>query len=106
MSFKVVTGSMHPLIKIGDMLKVDGQQSTFTAFDIVLFKRSTKLVVHYVWRNQLEVNNTLITRSLEDIYSDEEPVAKEEVVGKVTNFSFGLALKLKIIVLCILTGNY
>lgn len=106
MNFKVVSGSMHPLIKIGDMLNVDGRQSTYNTFDIVLFKRSARLVVHYVWRNQLEVNNTLITRNLGDIYSDEEPVAKSEVVGKVTNFTFGPGLKFKIVVLCIITGNF
>lgn len=97
---------MHPLIKIGDMLTVDGQQSSYRTFDIVLFKRSANLVVHYVWRNQLQINNTLITRSLNDIYSDEEPIAKNEIVGKVTNFNFGIPLKAKIVILCILTGNF
>ena len=105
MSFKVVSGSMHPLIKIGDTLTIDGQQLAYKTFDIVLFKRSANLVVHYVWRNQLEINNTLITRSLDDIYTDEEPVSKNEIVGKVTNFSFGVPLKAKIVILCILTGK-
>lgn len=97
---------MHPVIKIGDELNIDGRQSAYKTFDIVLFKRSANLIVHYVWRNQMAANSTLITRSLDDIYSDEEPVAKNEVVGKVTNFSLGPVLKLKIIVLCILTGNF
>lgn len=88
------------------MLKVDGRQLTYNTFDIVLFKRSANLVVHYVWRNQIEANNTLITRSLADIYSDEEPVTKDEIVGKVTNFNFGPLLKIKIVTLCLMTGNF
>lgn len=96
---------MHPLIKAGDMLTVTEQQETYEIFDVVLFKRSAKLVVHYIWRNQVKRNNTFITRSLENIYSDEEPVVKDEIVGKVTNFKIGMLLKLKIMALCILTGN-
>ena len=106
MNFKVISGSMSPLIKIGDMLIVSAQQETYETFDVVLFKRSSKLVVHYIWRNQLERNNTFITRSFENIYSDEEPVAKDEIVGKVTNFKIGLLVKLKILTLCILTGKF
>ena len=103
--FKVISDSMNPLIKVGDTLTVSAQQEYYRTFDVVLFKRSANLVVHYIWRDQLETNSSFITRSLKNIYFDEEPVAKDEIVGKVINYRIGMLLKLKIIILCILTGN-
>ena len=99
-AFKVVSDSMTPLIKISDSLKVVSENKNYKIFDIIVFKRSSDLVVHYVWRNQIEFNQTVITRSLKNIYSDEEPIHKNEIIGQVTNFEIGPLLKYKILFLC------
>ena len=103
--FKVVSDSMSPLIKINDTLNITDQLMNYNTFDIIIFKRSTKLVVHYIWRNQIEFNQTVITRSLKNIYYDEEPVKKNEIVGLVTNFKIRPLLKFKLLALCYIRGS-
>ena len=102
--FRVVSDSMTPLIKIQDTLTVDRVAGDLRTFDIIVFKRSSNLVVHYIWKDRLAFNNTLITRSLKNIYTDEEPVYKNELVGLVTNFKMNSLLKFKILILCLLKG--
>lgn len=103
--FKVVSESMNPVIRIGDELitkKITGDLNTF---DIILFKRHNKLVVHYVWRNQKNFNNTVTTRSLQNIYLDEEPVSYSDIMGKVSNYKLSIFKKIKIILLCLIRGS-
>ena len=85
--FKVVSDSMHPLIKINDKLIFESVPfEQLKIFDIVIFKRRENLTVHFIWRNQIKYNQTIITRSLKNIYCDEEPVLLTEILGRVTNF--------------------
>lgn len=104
-NFKVVSDSMSPLIKVNDTLNVAEQIINYNTFDIIIFNRSAKLVVHYIWRNQIEFNQTVITRSLKNIYQDEEPVKKNQIVGIVTNFKIGPLLKFKLLALCYIRGS-
>ena len=97
--FKVVTDSMAPLISIGDELLYK-KSNTYHTFDIILFARHSKLVTHFVWRNQLDFNKSIITRSLKDFYTDEEPVLESEILGVVENFKISIFTRIKIIYLC------
>lgn len=99
-TFKVVSDSMSPLIKINEFLKISNENKDYRPFDIIIFKRSSKLVVHYIWRNQIAFNQTVITRSLKKIYFDEEPVHQNDIIGLVTNFKIGPLLKYKILIFC------
>lgn len=103
--FKVVSDSMYPIIRIGDELLTEPVSAPLDTFDIILFKRYNKLVVHYVWRNQKNFNNTVVTRSLNNIYVDEEPVSYLEILGKVSNYKISFFKKIKIKLLCILRGQ-
>lgn len=102
---KVVSDSMHPIIRIGDELSTENITADLNTFDIILFKRHDKLVVHYVWRNQKDFNNTVITRSLQNIYHDEEPVSYEDLLGKISNYKLSSYIKIKILCLCFLRGR-
>lgn len=104
--FKVVSDSMHPLIKIGQLLTLAPRKPAYKTFDMIVFRRGSNLVVHYVWRDQSARNNTVVTRSLKNIYSDEEPVGLDEIVGEVCDVRCGTFLRLKIVFQCLLTGNY
>ena len=99
LKFRVVSDSMSPLIKIHDELSVL-KKDNYSTFDIILFKRNDKLIVHYVWRNQLAHNNTVITRSLKNIFVDEEPVSLDEILGLVINFKIGFLTRLIIYLRC------
>lgn len=85
--FKVASDSMYPLIKINDKLVFESVAvDQLKIFDIIIFKRHEKLVVHFIWRNQIRHNQTIITRCLKNIYLDEEPILATEILGRVTNF--------------------
>lgn len=103
--FKVISDSMYPLIKIGDELHFVSDLKGLNVLDIVLFKREEKLVVHFVWRNQIKFNSTVITRSLKNPFTDEAPVHKTLIVGQVTNFRIGFFLSLRIFIINILRGT-
>lgn len=103
--FIVVSDSMHPIIRVGDQLSIEGSPENFNMFDIVLFKRHNKLVVHYVWRDQKDFNNTVATRSIKNIFLDEEPVKYSDIVGKVSNYKLSLGKKIKILLFCFVRGR-
>ena len=102
--FKVVSKSMHPTIRIGDELSIENIVVDINRFDIILFKRHNNLVVHYIWRNQKKFNNTVVTRSIEKIYFDEEPVNYSDIIGKVSNYKLSSFVKIKILLFCFIRG--
>jgi len=104
-AYKVVSDSMSPIIKVGDELSVLPLNNNIKRFDILLFKRNSTLVVHYVWKNQITFNKSFITRSLKNIYLDEEPVELEQIIGSVQNFKINSWLKFKVILFCFLRGS-
>lgn len=104
LNFKVVSDSMHPVIKINDLLQLEPAQNSLKRFDIILFKRNSVLVTHYIWKNQIAFNNSLITRSLKNIYRDEEPVNLSEIVGVVSNYQIPALVRFKVLALCFFKG--
>ena len=105
LKFKVISDSMAPVININDELKIDSNWDKLSPLDIILFNRDKCLVVHFIWRNQLHLNSTLITRSLKNFYNDEPPVDVTSVIGRVTNFNIPFYLKVKIVFLNFIFGN-
>ena len=103
--YKVVSDSMIPAINIGDILIVAPLNFNIRRFDILLFKRNATLVVHYVWKNQTSFNNSIVTRSLKNIYWDEEPVEISQILGSVQNYKINSWIKFKILFLCFITGS-
>lgn len=97
---------MSPVIKVNDLLHLESFGNELKQFDIILFKRNSVLVAHYVWKNQISFNNTIVTRSLSNIYEDEEPVDLIEIIGKISNFKIPTYLRFKILIFCFLKGKF
>lgn len=96
---------MFPLIRLGDELEVGPLIYKLNTFDIVLFKKEEKLIVHFVWRNQISHNGTVITRSLKNIFEDEEPISADQILGFILNFKIGTLKRIKIFTLNLFLGK-
>ena len=94
---RIVSGSMKPLIEVGETLEMQPHENEFHTFDLIVFQQFDRLVCHYVWRNQVDFNNTLVTRSLQDIFTDEVPIPLNQVLGIVKAKKISLLTKLKIL---------
>lgn len=86
---KIVTGSMDPVIKIGEEIVVDVGCRDFKRFDIIVFFQSDKLICHYLWRKNSIVKPVLYqTRALNGGY--DLPVTEELCLGKVISHKLPL----------------
>lgn len=104
-NFVVASDSMMPLLKVGDHLQLTEKSRNLKIFDVIVFNRQQKLLVHYVWKNQLDFNNSVITRSLKNPYQNEEPVLYSEIAGIIHLPAFSVWLKTKVILKCLIAGK-
>lgn len=105
--FTVVSDSMIPLIPIGSELHLTQEaHSSLRPFDIIVFRRESRLVAHYIWRNQVAYNGTVITRCLKKKFSDEAPVHQNEILGLVKNYKITPASKVWILFLNLISGKF
>jgi hypothetical protein len=100
-TFRVVSGSMAPVIAVGSLIQVERLPAEGAAglerFQIVLFDEGKRLICHYFWsRNELpEADGSYLcqTRSLE---GEDLPIAESSLIGVVTShrvpwrYRFGL----------------
>jgi signal peptidase I len=98
LAFPIVSGSMEPLIKVGDTIIVEPSSTPLQPFDIVVFRREDKLICHYVLHlNRLPGPDGLariITRGLNS-NSEDFPVAVNEILGRVTNFKISFFMRFR-----------
>jgi len=97
---EVVSGSMLPLIQIGESIQVEALREEPKTFDIVVFRNHQKiLVVHYLWTITFDFRNPknklYITRSLAG--GEDFPIPEAEILGRVTSHRLKWWMKLKII---------
>ena len=94
--FKVVSGSMEPLIQIGDnvVVQINGEVKRF---DVVAFWGDNKLICHVLWHiNQIKnVPQMLVTCPLNGKFPD-LAIRPEDLLGPVLNFKLSLWQKLKL----------
>lgn len=92
---KIVSGSMHPLIKIGDIIQVEAiSLEQLEKFDIIVFYQNEMLVCHFVWhKSRFGNQDEVITKSL--IGGEDLPIKKELILGRVKNFKLSLIDKIK-----------
>lgn len=102
--FRVCSESMHPVMKINDMLEVvpvNLLSPDLIRFDIIVFWDGKKLISHFVWHVHSDPfckrKRTILTRSIADCLSNDVPVHQEYILGKVDNFIMPWRFKLKII---------
>jgi signal peptidase I len=91
---RILSGSMDPVIKVGDEILVDVKARDFKRFDIIVFAHENILICHYVWRvNKLVQPLMIQTRSLKGEL--DFPVSMDKYVGKVISHRLGIYRKLR-----------
>lgn len=95
--FEMATGSMEPLICIGDKVEVVPLKNAPHVFDIIVFWANGRLVCHFVSHiNELPLpdgTRAFITRSLDG--PEDLPVSEALVLGLVVSHRLSMAMKLK-----------
>jgi len=94
---KIISDSMQPLLKIDETVTVIPFEKKCEIFDLIVFWRNDKLFCHYMWRDQISFNNSVITRSLKEPYSDEKPVERIHILGTIKDKKIRLVTKLLIL---------
>ena len=81
---KVITGSMHPVIKIGDGITVEVGNLEIKRYDIIVIYAHGKLICHYLWAyNRIFKPVLFQTRSL--VGGKDFPVDSSDYLGKVVS---------------------
>ena len=93
---KIVSGSMEPVIKIGEEILVVVKAKDIKKFDIIVFKQNNKLICHYLWSINKMIDPKLMqTRSL--LGGKDFPIREEDYIGKVVSHKLSVWRILKII---------
>ncbi len=95
---KVITGSMIPVINIGEEIVVDVGNTEIKRFDIIVIWHNEKLVCHYLWNfNRIVEPILLQTRSMQG--SKDVPVKLSHYFGKVISHKISAWQKFRILFL-------
>lgn len=90
--FKIVTGSMDPLIPVGSNVVVD-TTAEIKLSDIIVFWQDNKLICHILWRKNKIISQhgqvILVTRPLFGRRTDLS-ITANQVLGKVINYHLPL----------------
>lgn len=79
---KVVTGSMIPVINIGEEIVVKIGEQNLKRFDIIVIYMNERLVCHFLWQKNTLVKPLLYqTRNMSG--GKDYPVTEDEYLGKV-----------------------
>lgn len=93
---KIITDSMSPVIKVGEEIVVEVLSGDLRRFDIIVFKQDDKLICHYLWGLNQEVEPRLMqTKSLKG--DKDLPIKPEDYLGKVVSHKLSLWRKLRIL---------
>jgi hypothetical protein len=94
---KIVSGSMIPVIEIGEEILIDVKFKDLKRFDIIVFLRDEMLICHYLWNINRFVEPLLMqTRNIQG--GKDYPIKEEDYIGKVVSHKLSLFRKLKIII--------
>jgi signal peptidase I len=93
---KIVSGSMIPVIQIGEEIVVEVKATELKRFDIIVFVQHEKLICHFLWTMNRVVEPKLMqTRSM--IGGRDIPISEDDYIGKVVSHRLNWWHKLKII---------
>ncbi len=93
---KIVSGSMVPVISIGEEITIEVKARELKRFDIIVFVQHQKLICHYVWAmNKIVEPRLMQTRSMGG--GKDFPIGEDDYIGKVISHRLSWWNKLKII---------
>ena len=81
-SFVVLSGSMEPTIHTGSMVFVDRNDKNVNVGDIIAFNKGDISVTHRV--SAINDDGTIITKGDANTSNDSAPIAREQIIGKVS----------------------
>ena len=93
---KIITGSMIPVINIGEEITVEVKAKNLKRFDIIVFMQDDVLVCHYLWNINRFIEPLLLqTRNISG--GRDYPIKEEDYIGKVVSHRMSFLRKLRII---------
>jgi hypothetical protein len=93
---KIITGSMIPVINIGEEITVEVKAKNLKRFDIIVFMQDDILICHYLWNINRFIEPLLLqTRNISG--GRDYPIKEEDYVGKVLSHRMSFLRKLRII---------
>lgn len=93
---KIITGSMIPVINIGEEITVEVKAKNLKRFDIIVFMQDDVLVCHYLWNINRFIEPLLLqTRNISG--GRDYPIKEEDYIGKVLSHRMSFLRKLRII---------
>lgn len=93
---KIVSGSMVPVIKIGETITIEVAAQDLKRFDIIVFFYQDELVCHYLWNwNRIIPKPLFQTRNMQG--QKDYPVSWDDFLGKVVSHRLSFWEKLKIL---------
>jgi signal peptidase I len=99
LKFKVVSDSMLPIFKIGDVVTVEPfKQEVLKRFDVVVFWERNRMIIHFLWAKQLDETDgksIYITKSLKQPLAVDLPI-KESLLLGVVNVRIPFMTKVKV----------
>jgi hypothetical protein len=100
LAVRVVTGSMEPVIEVGDELLVEDIQEPLKLFDIIVYWNGSVYICHFVWSLNRHVRDQgarwVVTRSLASARED-FPVLESDILGRVVDREIPFSRKLWIV---------
>ena len=95
---KVVSDSMVPLIKIGDLIEVQkiADLKELKHFDIIVFDQAGRLNVHFLTKID-HTHQQYITQCLKFRGENDYPLKPDQIIGLVKNKNLSLWQKMKVI---------
>lgn len=94
---QIVSDSMEPLLKVSETLSVVPISSKIEIFDLVVFYQQQRLNCHFLWRDQKDFNNSIVTRSLKNPLQQDAPVTYDCILGVVPGKKISFITKAKIL---------
>ena len=98
-AFTVASGSMAPVIKVGDFVEVGRMDSAPKQYDILVFWNGSILVCHYLLHinalNAPDGQPVYVTAGLANSRFEDLPVNSSHVLGKVVSHGLGRLTRLK-----------
>jgi signal peptidase I len=101
---RVVTGSMEPVIQVGDELVIEEIHEPLELFDIIVYWNGSVYLCHFVWSLNRHTNSHtnskgehwVVTRSLASSRED-FPVLESDILGRVVDREIPFLRKLWIV---------
>lgn len=99
LSLRVATGSMLPVLRIGQIITVKKVKlSELKKFDTLVFWQNEKIMCHFLWSMQKEAKSEelkLITKSIENPHEIDLPLKECLLLGRV-DVTIPLYIKIKV----------